>query len=63
MGVSPALLTKNMADIDQRIRLTAFSRLDEQVGFHGGELRTAFLPFDDINEKLMRFFIAPDPGC
>ncbi len=38
MGVSSTLLTKGMANLDQKVRIAAFNWLDEQVGIHGDVL-------------------------
>lgn len=43
MGDRPYTRYNSMTDIDQRVRIAAFNRLDEQVGIHGDVLPHSIL--------------------
>ena len=49
MGVVSTLLTNGMTDIDQRVRMEAFSWLDEQVDIHGDVLPRSILAQRRLN--------------
>jgi hypothetical protein len=49
MGVVSTPLTNGMTHINQRVRIAAFSRLDEQVGIHGDVLPRSILAERRLN--------------
>ncbi len=59
MGVSSTLLTKGMANLDQKVRIAAFNWLDEQVGIHGDVLPRSILAQGFEFERQRVLFVAP----
>jgi hypothetical protein len=55
IGVASILLIKGMLDIDQKVRITAFNWLEEQVAVHGDVLPRSILArgFDFEGQRVL----------